>query len=70
VCMGVTDGLREVMRDTRIPVGFGVLTTDDVEQALDRAGGNYGNKGEDAALAAIEMAQLMPRLGKAPGAPR
>jgi len=70
VCMGVTDGLREVMRDTLIPVGFGVLTTDDVEQALDRAGGNYGNKGEDAALAAIEMAQLMPRLGKAPGAPR
>lgn len=68
VCMGVTDGLREVMRDTSIPVGFGVLTTDDVAQALDRAGGDHGNKGKDAALAAIEMAQLMPRLSKVPGA--
>ncbi|MFP8881305.1 MAG: 6,7-dimethyl-8-ribityllumazine synthase [Myxococcota bacterium] len=70
VCRGVTDGLREVMRDTSIPVGFGVLTTDDVAQALDRAGGDHGNKGEDAALAAIEMAKLMPRLDKALGATR
>ena len=68
VCRGVTDGVREVMRDTSIPVGFGVLTTDDVAQALDRAGGNHGNKGADAALAAIEMATLMPRLGMAPDA--
>jgi len=68
VCIGVTDGLREVMRDTAVPVGFGVLTTDDVEQALDRAGGDHGNKGEEAALAAIEMARLMPRLGHAAGA--
>ena len=45
VCRGVTDGVREVMRDTGVPVAFGVLTTDDVEQALDRAGGEHGNKG-------------------------
>jgi len=68
VCRGVTDGLREVMRDTSVPVGFGVLTTDDVDQALARAGGKHGNKGEEAARAAIEMARLMSQLGKSPGA--
>ena len=68
VCRGVTDGLREVMRDTALPVGFGVLTTDDAEQALARAGGEKGNKGEEAARAAIEMARLMARLGKPPEA--
>jgi 6,7-dimethyl-8-ribityllumazine synthase len=66
VCRGVTDGLREVMRDTSIPVGFGVLTTDDVPQALARAGGEHGNKGEEAALAAIEMARLMAQVGARP----
>jgi len=66
VCRGVTDGLREVMRDTALPVGFGVLTTDDVGQALARAGGDHGNKGEEAARAAIEMARLMAHLGKPP----
>ncbi len=66
VCRGVTDGLREVMRDTALPVGFGVLTTDDVDQALARAGGEEGNKGEEAARAAIEMSRLMTRLGKPP----
>ncbi len=68
VCRSVTDGLREVMRDTSVPVGFGVLTTDDVGQALARAGGENGNKGEEAARAAIEMARLMTRLGKPPQA--
>jgi 6,7-dimethyl-8-ribityllumazine synthase len=66
VCRGVTDGLRELMRDTALPVGFGVLTTDDADQAFARAGGDRGNKGEDAARAAIEMARLMNRLGKPP----
>jgi 6,7-dimethyl-8-ribityllumazine synthase len=66
VCRGVTDGLRELMRDTALPVGFGVLTTDDTDQAYARAGGERGNKGEDAARAAIEMARLMNRLGKPP----
>jgi len=67
VCRGVTDGLREVMQDTLVPIGFGVLTTDDVGQALARAGGEHGNKGEEAARAAVEMARLMARLGKPPG---
>jgi 6,7-dimethyl-8-ribityllumazine synthase len=56
------------MRDTALPIGFGVLTTDDAEQALARAGGEKGNKGEEAARAAIEMVRLMARLGKPPGA--
>ena len=66
VCRGVADGLREVMRDTALPVGFGVLTTDDADQAFARAGGEKGNKGEEAARAAIEMARLMTRLRKPP----
>ena len=66
VCSGVTDGVREVMRDTSVPVAFGVLTCDDADQALARAGGVGGNKGEEAALAAIEMARLAPRLAAPP----
>ncbi|MFP8877920.1 MAG: 6,7-dimethyl-8-ribityllumazine synthase [Myxococcota bacterium] len=66
VCNGVTDGVREVMRDTGLPVAFGVLTTDDLDQALARAGGEQGNKGRDAALAAIEMARLLPCLADEP----
>ena len=42
ICRGVTDGLREVMRDTSVPVGFGVLTVDNESQALARAGGKHG----------------------------
>jgi len=66
VCSGVTDGVREVMRDTSVPVAFGVLTCDDADQALARAGGAWGNKGVEAALAAIEMARLAPRLAAPP----
>ena len=66
VCDGVTAGVREVMRDTQVPLAFGVLTTDDVAQALARAGGEVGNKGCEAALAAVEMARLLARLA-APG---
>ena len=51
---------------TGVPVIFGVLTTETVEQALDRAGLKAGNKGADAALAAIEMVNLMRRLGDVP----
>jgi 6,7-dimethyl-8-ribityllumazine synthase len=58
VCRGVTDGVREVMRTTNVPVAFGILTTDDLEQALARAGGTDGNKGAEVALAAVEMARL------------
>ncbi|MED5262726.1 MAG: 6,7-dimethyl-8-ribityllumazine synthase [Myxococcota bacterium] len=66
VCRAVTDGVREVIRDTAIPVAFGVLTTDDSEQAMARTGGNEGHKGSEAAEAAIEMAGLVGRLGQPP----
>jgi 6,7-dimethyl-8-ribityllumazine synthase len=66
VCRAVTDGVSGVVRETGVPVAFGVLTTDDTEQALARAGGAHGNKGAEAALAAIEMARLVPALGGAP----
>ena len=66
VCRAVTDGVREIIRDTGVPVGFGVLTTDDVAQALARAGGEHGNKGAEAALAVIEMAHLARAASKAP----
>jgi 6,7-dimethyl-8-ribityllumazine synthase len=46
-----------------IPVGFGVLTVDTIEQAIERAGTKAGNKGEEAALAAIEMVNLLRRVG-------
>ncbi len=62
VCRGVTDGVREVMRDADVPIGFGVLTTDDIDQALARAGGSDGNKGGEVALAAVEMAQMRRNL--------
>lgn len=51
-----------VADDTGVPVSFGVLTTDTFEQAADRAGGKLGNKGWDAALAAIETARLLAEL--------
>lgn len=66
VCDGVTDGVREVMRDTNVPVAFGVLTVNDIDQAMDRAGGCEGNKGADVTRAAIEMANLCPALQQPP----
>ncbi|MDH3520714.1 MAG: 6,7-dimethyl-8-ribityllumazine synthase [Myxococcales bacterium] len=66
VCDAVARGVREVMRETSVPVAFGVLTTEDADQALARAGGAHGNKGEEAALAAIEMARLLPTLASEP----
>jgi len=55
-------GVARVASDTGVPVGFGVLTGDTVEQAIDRAGGKGGNKGAEAALAALELANLLRRL--------
>ena len=55
-------GIGRVALESGIPVAFGVLTTDTVEQAMDRAGGKAGNKGADAALTAIEMVNLLRRL--------
>lgn len=66
VCRGVTDGVREVMRTTNVPVAFGVLTTDDIDQAIARAGGSEGNKGGEVALAAIEMARLLRSIDGTP----
>jgi 6,7-dimethyl-8-ribityllumazine synthase len=55
-------GVATIAREAGIPVVFGVLTTDNVEQAVERAGGKSGNKGVDAALAAVEMATLYRKL--------
>jgi 6,7-dimethyl-8-ribityllumazine synthase len=57
-------GLAAVQLETGIPIAFGVLTTNTLEQAIDRAGGKNGNKGYDAARTAIEMADLVRRLRK------
>ena len=55
-------GLAAAAHDSGVPVAFGVLTTDTIEQAIERAGTKAGNKGADAALAALEMANLYARL--------
>lgn len=55
-------GLAQVSMETGVPVVFGVLTPDTLEQAIERAGTKAGNKGADAAVAAIEMANLLPQL--------
>ena len=54
-------GLARIALESGVPIAFGVLTTDTAEQAVDRAGGKAGNKGADAALVAIEMANLLRR---------
>jgi len=59
----VTKGIARVGMDTGIPVILGVLTTDTVEQAIERAGTKAGNKGWEAALSAIEMANLFKQIG-------
>ncbi len=58
----VSKGVASVSLDTGVPVIFGVLTTDTIEQAIERAGTKSGNKGWDAALSAIEMANLMRQI--------
>lgn len=59
VCAEVSKGVAHVSLEANIPVIFGVVTTDTIEQAIERAGTKAGNKGFDCALAAIEMANLM-----------
>ena len=58
----VTKGIASVSLETEVPVIFGVLTTDTIEQAIERAGTKAGNKGYDAAVTAIEMANLLKQL--------
>jgi 6,7-dimethyl-8-ribityllumazine synthase len=62
VCSEASRGVIQASLDTGIPVSFGLLTTDTLEQAAERAGGSAGNKGAEAADAAVEMAQLMRAL--------
>ncbi|MBP0725451.1 6,7-dimethyl-8-ribityllumazine synthase [Bacillus sp. RG28] len=59
VCNEVAKGVASISLETEIPVIFGVLTTENIEQAIERAGTKAGNKGYDCAVAAIEMANLL-----------
>lgn len=59
VAAEVAKGIAAVSLDTLVPVSFGILTTDNIEQAIERAGAKSGNKGFDAAMTAIEMANLV-----------
>jgi 6,7-dimethyl-8-ribityllumazine synthase len=58
----VSKGVAQVAMETGVPCTFGILTTDTLEQALERAGAKAGNKGWDAALSAIELAQVVGQL--------
>jgi 6,7-dimethyl-8-ribityllumazine synthase len=62
VCAEVSKGIASVSLNTGIPVLFGVLTTDTIEQAIERAGSKAGNKGFEAAMAAIEMVNIMDKI--------
>ncbi len=62
VCAEVSKGIASVGLETEIPVIFGVLTTDNLEQAIERAGTKSGNKGADAAKSSIEMANLLKKI--------
>ncbi len=63
VCNEVTKGIATVSLKSGIPVMFGVLTTDNLEQAIERAGSKVGNKGYDAAIGAIEMVNVIREIG-------
>ena len=63
VCNECAGGLSRVSLDTEIPIGFGLLTCDTIEQAIERSGTKAGNKGADAALATIEMVGLLRQIG-------
>lgn len=62
VCNEVSKGVALVNMETEVPTAFGVLTTENIQQAVERAGTKAGNKGSDAALAVIEMANLTRQL--------
>ena len=64
VCDAVTHGLRKAVWEYRIPIGFGVLTTDNVQQAMERSGVKDANKGYEAALTAIEMVSVLRQLAR------
>ena len=58
----VSKGIASVGLETEVPIAFGVLTTDTIEQAIERAGTKAGNKGWDAAMSAIEMVDLLKKI--------
>lgn len=58
ICQGVTQGITQLQMHWNMPIAFGVLTVENQQQALDRAGGKHGNKGDEAAAAAIQMVKL------------
>lgn len=62
VCNEVSKGIAQVSLETGVPVMFGVVTTENIEQAVERAGTKAGNKGYDAAVSAIEMVDLIKKL--------
>lgn len=62
VCAEVSKGIAQAAMETEVPVLFGVLTTDNIEQAIERAGTKAGNKGYDVALSAIEMVNLISQI--------
>ncbi|HQH40851.1 MAG TPA: 6,7-dimethyl-8-ribityllumazine synthase [Bacteroidales bacterium] len=62
ICQGVTQGITELNLRYKIPFVFGVLTTLNLQQAIDRAGGKYGNKGDEAALTALKMLEVRKNL--------
>lgn len=64
VAGGAANGISSIALETGVPVIFGVITTETIEQAIERAGTKAGNKGFEAAVSAIEMANLMPKLRK------
>ena len=63
VCNEVSKGVAQVGLQTGVPTIFGVVTTENIEQAVERAGTKAGNKGTDAAMAAMEMANLLKKIG-------
>jgi 6,7-dimethyl-8-ribityllumazine synthase len=62
VCAGCAKGIEVAGVESKVPIAFGVLTCNNLEEAIQRAGGKAGNKGHDAAMAAVEMASLMKRI--------
>ena len=62
VAGGAADGLARVSAETGVPIAFGVLTTETMDQALDRAGGKHGNKGYEASQTVLEMVDLIGRI--------
>ena len=67
VANGAANGISSVALEANLPVIFGVITTETIEQAIERAGTKLGNKGFEAAVTAIEMADLMPRISARSG---